>query len=483
MPRSNKKTSHGKATPKNGGPREKPQREAAGFSEIWVAGYKSIVDEQRIEIRPLTILAGANSSGKSSIIQPLLLLKQTLEAAYDPGALLLNGPNVKFTSASQLISRAGHRDVNNHFRIGLRVDSKPIVEWSFHRAKDKGFSLERMKFAGNDGFIRTLESAMSNEELIKLATELFKESYDIAKAAAQQCVEGPSEEDLDVVPASSWKPVWDVSRDRCFLELGAKITNAGPERRIAFHSGPLFLTAEMFKSQIRKVIHVPGIRGNSERTYPVTAVSSNFPGLFQNYAASVIAHWQSTGMIYELSGLQDDLKNLGLTWKVSAKSIQDTEVELLVGRLSRQQGEANDMVNIADVGLAMSQVLPVIVALRAASPGQLVFIEQPELHLHPSAQIQLAGVLANAANAGVQVLVETHSSLLLLAIQTLIAEDKLHAEDVKLHWFTRDKEGATRATSANLDERGAFGDWPEDFGTISLEAEHRYLTATEKKLQ
>src|SRR5437763_1310294 len=98
MPRSSKKTSQSKASPKNGESREKPNR-VAGFSEIWVAGYKSIVDEQRIEIRPLTILAGANSSGKSSIIQPLLLLKQTLEAAYDPGALLLNGPNVKFTSA------------------------------------------------------------------------------------------------------------------------------------------------------------------------------------------------------------------------------------------------------------------------------------------------------------------------------------------------------------------------------------------------
>jgi len=68
-----------------------------GITEITVGGFKSIATKQTIEVRPLTILAGANSSGKTSFLQPLLLLKQTLEAPYDPGPLLLDGPNVKFT--------------------------------------------------------------------------------------------------------------------------------------------------------------------------------------------------------------------------------------------------------------------------------------------------------------------------------------------------------------------------------------------------
>jgi AAA15 family ATPase/GTPase len=76
-----------------------------GITEISVQGFKSLSEESRIEIRPLTILAGANSSGKSSIMQPLLLMKQTLEAVYDPGTLLINGPNVKFTSGDQLFSK------------------------------------------------------------------------------------------------------------------------------------------------------------------------------------------------------------------------------------------------------------------------------------------------------------------------------------------------------------------------------------------
>src|ERR1700719_1565484 len=72
-----------------------------GISRVTVGGFKSLAREQSIDIRPLTVLAGANSSGKSSIMQPLLLLQQTLEASYDPGALLLDGANLRFTSVDQ----------------------------------------------------------------------------------------------------------------------------------------------------------------------------------------------------------------------------------------------------------------------------------------------------------------------------------------------------------------------------------------------
>ena len=84
-----------------------------GINSVTIQGFKSLAQEARLEVRPLTILAGANSSGKSSIMQPLLLLKQTLQASYDPGPLLLNGPNAKFTSVDQLMSRT---ETNLHDR-------------------------------------------------------------------------------------------------------------------------------------------------------------------------------------------------------------------------------------------------------------------------------------------------------------------------------------------------------------------------------
>src|SRR5207245_2283575 len=112
-----------------------------------------------------------------------------------------------------------------------------------------------------------------------------------------------------------------------------------------------------------------------------------------------------------------------------------------------------------DVGLGVSQTLPVLVALHAARPNQLIYVEQPETHLHPRAQIALAQVLASAIKRGVRIVAETHSALLLLGVQTLVAEGKLQPDEVKLHWF-RLEDGRTIVQSADLDKAGRFGDWP-----------------------
>jgi predicted ATPase len=142
------------------------------------------------------------------------------------------------------------------------------------------------------------------------------------------------------------------------------------------------------------------------------------------------------------------------------------------------------MVSIADVGFGISQTLPVIVSLLAAEPGQLVYIEQPEIHLHPRAQMAMAKILADAANRGVKVVAETHSSLLLLGVQSLVAEGKLSPDKVKLHWFKRRPEdGVTEVSSADLDNAGAFGDWPEDFSSTEMDADTRYIHAAEAKLE
>jgi predicted ATPase len=202
-----------------------------------------------------------------------------------------------------------------------------------------------------------------------------------------------------------------------------------------------------------------------------------FPGTFETYVAGIIDHWKKSHHQERLEQLASCLRLLGLTSSIDTQPIGETRVELRVGRvLDSPQGKP-DLVNIADVGLGVSQVLPVVVALLAAEPGQLVYIEQPEIHLHPKAQVALAHVLADAARRGVRVVAETHSQLLLLGIQTLVAKGELDPALIKLHWFQRDEEGVTTIASHDVDENGAFGEWPEDFADVSLSAESDFLDA------
>jgi predicted ATPase len=424
----------------------------SGVTRLEIAGYKSISAPQSLEIRPLTILAGANSSGKSSVMQPLLLLKQTLAEASDPGAILLDGPNVKFTSAKQMLCKCRTDVCRNGFAVGIEVDSDRKVTTRYVMA-DGGFSIESMDYQASGNPKIVLKERMSHQEILPQLPGSFEHFP------------------LRFAPGAKWK----VTRNRCFLEL---VLNA---RRLGTLRLGL-IPPEKISLVVEGVIHLPGLRGNPEPTYPVRAVGRYFPGLFQDYVASVIDKWQAR-KDGALSALKSDLERLGLTWTVQARHVSDTRVELRVGRLPRAaRGGAKDVVSIADVGFGVSQALPVVVAVHAARPGQLVYIEQPEIHLHPRAQFAMAEILADAAKRGVRVVAETHSDLLLLAIQSLVAEGKLSPELVQLHWFKRGLDGCTEIKSAQLDDSGAFGaEWPEDFAATRLEIENRYLDAVEAR--
>jgi predicted ATPase len=430
------------------------QEPAQGITGISVRGYKSLYEESSMEIRPLTILAGANSSGKSSIMQPLLLMKQTLEATYDPGALLIYGSNVRFTLAEQLLSQLSGESYTDRFIIKVETDGNPYNQYfisTFRKHPKKGIELiETILKVGNEEIKISVDK--THEEFIAQIPIWLK---DLDKAALERGVK------------------WGATRKRCFLELDLVEPDLNP-------SSTTFNFSSDFQEYIRKLIHVPGLRGNPERTYPTTAIGSEFPGTFENYVASVVNHWQENED-NRLKDLGRDLETLRLSSKVEAKRVNDVHIELRVGRLPGS-GSARDMVSIADVGLGVSQILPVLVALLVAEPGQLVYLEQPEMHLHPRAQAALAEILADAAKRDVRVVLETHSELLLLAVQSLVAEGKLSPDLVKLHWFTRREDGVTKVSSADLDEAGAFGDWPEDFGDVSMKLESRYLDAAEARL-
>jgi predicted ATPase len=425
-----------------------------GITEIAVCGYKSIYEECQIEVRSLTILAGANSSGKSSIMQPLLLMKQTLEAPYDPGGLKLDGPNVKFTSAEQVLSKLSSEKYSDEFSVRLNIDTDNFLINLFRRQPKHGIKVVRSTYCipYEGGEIITIFPGMQHQDLVKIIPDYLAEDYTLL---------------LDNIEGKP--PLWSVSNVRCFLDL-----QLGDSQ---FDSSYFAIN---FPQHIRRIVHVPGLRGNPERTYNTAGVGSEFPGLFENYVASIVNYWQET-KDERLIKLGQALEFLGLNWKIEARQINDVQIELLVGRLSRS-GSASDTVSIADVGLGVSQTLPVLVALLVAEPGQLVYLEQPEIHLHPRAQVALAQILVDAANRGVRVVLETHSELLLLAVQSLVAEGKILPDLVKLHWFKRRDDGVTEVSSADLDETGAFGDWPEDLGDVSLHLENRYLDAAEAVL-
>lgn len=445
------------------------KRVPAGPLTLSVQGYKAIRSESVLSVKPLTIISGANSSGKSSFIQPFLMMKQTLDSAFDPGALLLYGPNVKITEHSQILSRGKSRnDIVHEFTAGMKQGDESREVRFVARAGSLSISSDTTRA---HGVLTVLSDPLSKRDLEGLR-ETHKE---LAKRYLNILRNADSKVNLDAMSDDSWSV--DVIRNRCFLEPFLFINDGDASYRLNV-SGDA--DDDRWVKFLRGIIHVPGLRGNPERAYARSAVGSTYPGTFETYVASIVYQWIEAESPL-IGVLSKQLEALGLTWKLSARKLNDASIELVVGRMQHaQQGGAQDLVSVADVGFGVSQTLPVLVSLLAAKPGQLVYIEQPEIHLHPRAQLSLADALVAAANRGVFVIAETHSSLLIRGIQTSIAKGELASDSLSLNWFSRDPStGFQTSTEAAVDEVGRFGEWPVDFDEVARDADWQYLDAVE----
>lgn len=118
-----------------------------------------------------------------------------------------------------------------------------------------------------------------------------------------------------------------------------------------------------------------------------------------------------------------------------------------------------------NVGFGLSYILPVIASLLWGSlhPDSLVMIENPEAHLHPRGQTEIAKLIAKCAEAGTQVIVETHSDHIFDGIRIYAKESQTNFhEQVKAYWFELDKKGNTDVQSIEINKNGRIvGDMPQ----------------------
>ncbi len=118
---------------------------------------------------------------------------------------------------------------------------------------------------------------------------------------------------------------------------------------------------------------------------------------------------------------------------------------------------------LTDVGFGVSQVLPALVLLYYVPEGSTVLMEQPEIHLHPAVQSGLADVMLNVAKVrNVQIVVESHSEHLLRRLQRRVAEQEAPSEDMRLY-FVSSQRGRAHVEDLRLNEWGEIENWPDEF--------------------
>jgi len=407
--------------------------------------------DQGVALKPVTLILGRNSAGKTSILQPLRLLKQTIEATDFGTQLLLDGTKADGVNLGAFADVVHDHDEKESVGIGFEVREKGVsVDVTFRQINERPV-IESLTYRVRD---EKLEVTRGANAAYQLQSPRFRlPNWDGARTVheAKQTYEPGRAVELPDAALTDLGPT-----------LGPVVRQAIVAAKEAFatfhYLGPLRPPPAREVTWSQQDPTVLGSTGSETIQALISAETGKHKGALRVF----VSEW---------------LKRLDL-----AESIEITRVgkTLLYQIEVVRNGKRS---NLADVGYGVSQVLPVITLLHFVPEGSVILCEDPEAHLHPMAQSGLADLFVEVAKKRkLQVLIETHSEHLFRRLQVLMASAKLSENDCALYYVERDEPSA-KLTELRADEFGRIQNWPENlFGDAVGEA-GRQMREMVKRLQ
>lgn len=435
------------------------------LSHLKLTNFKGWKTTGQLRLAPLTLLFGTNSSGKSSLIQSMLLLRQTVRST---------NPNVDLNFGQ---ADAGDSAVLGVFRDVLcqHAEATEVV-----KAKQIGIEL------GWKG------TPLSNE------AGVFSAVYDeggAGSAALAFLRLGRGTQGFAVQRANhgSYKlfvpdRVRAIGASAAFRPRQSFAISSAAADVLGERAGGVVAAGQSMVDELGRIIYLGPVRRLAQRDYvwtghPPGSIGDDGAGAIDALIASSVAKAAARrrGLEQSMAGqLVDEagrwLSLMGLADGLEARRLgQSARYELNVVA----NGSTS---NLKDVGVGVSQVLPVIVAALFAKAGDIVIVEEPESHLHPMAQMQLAELFIQASrDRGVQFIIESHSEHLLLRLQRRVAERQLQADSVAMYFLKR-SEGLAHIERLQLNDAGDIANWPENFfGDDMTEIAARTIAAIEQQ--
>lgn len=458
------------------------------LKSLRIQNFKGWKDTGTIRMAPISLFFGANSSGKSSIGQFLMMLKQTVESPDRKAVFYPGGKNsaVQLGSYQEMVF---HRDPENMIVFDYRWTlSSPLKIKD--PLSDKVFTGESVEFQAEVGLSDKDQHTLNVERFTyRFLTKDEEESFRVGLDKQ------PDKKAEYKATAEKYNLIRQKGRPWSFK--GTVRFYGFPDEMVAYHQNADFvqdltLTHEKL---FRSLSYLGPLRTKAERLYSWTGIEPESVGYAgENTVAAILAarnrkislgYKRTAKPFEEIIALK--LKEMSLIeeFRVNPISEQRQEYEVKV----RTKG-STDWVDLPDVGFGVSQVLPVLVQCFYAPPGSIILMEQPEIHLHPNAQSALADVMIdvinskeNGADRNIQLVIETHSEHFLRRLQRRIAEDSVPQEKVSAYFANISKTPAT-LEPLQIDIFGNIQNWPENFfgdemGDITEQAK----AATKKRMQ
>lgn len=377
------------------------------ISELLVDNFKLFAKETKFSgLKSINLLTGVNGRGKSSTLQPLLLFKQTLLRSRSSRQLFLSGSFVDLGNAYDV--KHVDASVSKPIRIGFKEREDNYV-YTLAIVSDNNQSLEIKRFEsqGQSKWSVDVDDSTVIQDLVPVQEQNSRPILpfqDLVYISAERI--GPK---LSFTPSSD---EWIDKRGEHTIQM-------------------------LYERQYDRV---------DERI--IEGLSDIFPDFDEE----------------DFSPVVNDVLNFWMTkiFGTSAATVNYIETaNIFALGISTEQKGGKAMFKPTNVGFGYSYALPILIAGLTARKDSILIVENPEAHLHPSAQSMITKFLGLVANSGVQVFIETHSEHILNALRVMVVQRSINAQDINVMYF--DNKLDSYFETIPIEDNGKMDHWPANF--------------------
>ena len=497
------------------------------MEEISVKNYRSILESGKIEIRPLTVIVGRNSAGKSSFIRLFPLLKQTLERKISD-TLLWYGDYVDFGDFQHTVSK---QNPDAPIEISFSIMTYNRYYGRYLRRNEKSEYLAKIELCIREKYIERVSIDVFDQNITFLTDNTGSTKVeingDVRPYEKQEII--AFRETGNIIPTLYKK----IKNNEQYMFRGLDVSDIesyckkyiypDKEKKDIFLSSPFYYndldislgSKKEILTKLRKInphkFNKMNIQHKRFQKINNFIVAAKLLEIIDRINSSFLADMKQTSYLkpiramvnryYRVQGISiDELDADGSNLPMILKNMSTIELsdfekwskekfgvvfsvtpgEGHISLVIKNDVDGDIMTNVADTGYGYSQMLPIVMLLWMIhsrknmyhnEKQKTVVIEQPELHLHPAYQAKMIDVFVNiikeAEKNGIalKIIFETHSETMVNRIGTLISDKKICADKVNVLIFDKENE-QTNIESKNFDTDGLLMGWPIGFFAV-----------------
>lgn len=461
------------------------------FTAIDIKNFKAFSDWQSLSLAPITLVYGPNSSGKSSIIHSIMLLRQSLTRPSTQGGLVSNGEYVDLGDYSSMVNE---HDISKE--ISFRVSYTPTKKSTEQSIRSSSFGSSHLRsyeleyaYSGTENnstyegfsYLKQIDIAVTNEKKAPIFHAALKSnlrekskeplSKRLSSAKKFSLLTEDSVADYIERRTRDWEKqkVEDIKKvllktdfqtdlnfsTPCMAVSGIKPASGLPITAGIILNYTLGETASDLKEKFSTVTYLGPLRSHPSRFYAPKGDQNESVGKLGENVARFI-YEQSPEITEKINKWFEKFE---IPYELSARSIGDNVTGTVIC-LQLRDVRSNVVVGPSDVGFGIGQMLPIIVE-GIVRENSIICVEQPEIHLHPRLQAHLADFIIETSKKN-QWIIETHSESLLLRIQARIYQG-LSKDQVSINYVEPTSRGG-EIIHIPLDEEGDFcREFPDGF--------------------